>query len=97
MTAVSATAGFTEELIWRGYIITELEARGRGMWSAIVLAAISFALIHGIYFPVKLLVTFLLGIVAGYYYFRERKLIPLMLIHFIADLWSYGVTYLVFK
>jgi len=85
------TAGFGEELIWRGYVITQLEARGRGWWSAVLLAAISFALLHGLYLPDKLLVTFLLGIVAGFYFIRERNLIPLMVTHTFLDLWGNGL------
>mgnify|MGYP001828477228 CR=1 len=44
---ISVTAAFCEELIWRGYVITRLKARGHNRWSAIILAAVSFALIHG--------------------------------------------------
>jgi membrane protease YdiL (CAAX protease family) len=36
---VPVTAGFCEELIWRGYIITRLEARGQRRWSAILVSA----------------------------------------------------------
>jgi hypothetical protein len=85
------TAGFCEELIWRGYIITRLEARGRSRRLAVLLSAVSFALIHGLFFPVKLLVTFLIGIVTGLYYTRERNLVPLMVTHLIADVWSFGL------
>lgn len=82
-------AAFCEELIWRGYIITRLEARGKGRWSAILLAALSFALIHGIFLLDKLLVTFLIGVACGYYYVRERTLVPLMFSHWFVDLWSF--------
>ena len=40
---VPLSAGFCEELIWRGYVITRLEARGRKGWSAILLSASSCA------------------------------------------------------
>jgi len=84
---IPPTAGFCEELIWRGYVITRLEARGRGPWAAVLLAALSFALIHS---PVHWPFTLLLGIVAGYYYTRERNLVPLMISHAVANLWSFG-------
>lgn len=86
------TAGFCEELIWRGYIITRLEARGRRPWAAILLSAISFALIHGIFFPGKLLVTFLTGILAGLYFVRERNLVPLMIAHAVVDVWAFALS-----
>jgi len=88
VVTIPITAGFCEELIWRGYIITRLEARGRRRWPAIALAAVSFALIHGS--PLHWLFTFLIGIVAGYYYTRERNLVPLMISHAVVDLWSFG-------
>jgi membrane protease YdiL (CAAX protease family) len=81
-------------LIWRGYVITRLEARGYGLAKAIVLSAISFALIHGIWLPDKLLTTFLFGIVAGFYYARERRLAPLMIAHIVIDVWSFGLSVL---
>ena len=50
-----------------------------------------FALIHG-FLPGKLLVTFLLGVVGGFYYTRERNLVPLMLAHGVVDVWSFGLS-----
>lgn len=85
------TAAFTEELIWRGHIISGLELRGKRPWSAILISAVSFSLIHGIFLPDKLLVTFLLGILTGYYYVRERNLIPLIFTHWFVDVWGFGI------
>jgi membrane protease YdiL (CAAX protease family) len=87
--AIPLTAGFTEELIWRGYAITCLEARGRKRWPAILLSALSFALIHGT--PVHWIITFIVGVIAGAYYTRERNLVPLIVTHAVMDLWSFGV------
>jgi len=82
------SAGFTEELIWRGYVLTRLEARGYSARAVIGLSALSFAAIHGIYLPDKLLATFILGVIAAWYYQRERNLVPLIAIHTFVDLWS---------
>lgn len=87
--AIPITAGVTEELIWRGYAITRMEAQGRKRWPAILLSALSFALIHGT--PVHWAITFVVGIIAGYYYTRERKLVPLIATHVVMDLWSFGI------
>jgi len=84
---VPVTAGFCEELIWRGCVITQLEARGRGRWATILLAAVSFAFIHS---PIHWPFTFLLGILTGCYYSRERNLVPLRISHVVADVWSFG-------
>ncbi len=92
LVVVPLTAGLCEELLWRGYIITQLEARNHTIRRAIALAAISFALIHGIWLPDKLLTTFLFGIIAGLYYARERNLVPLMIAHIVMDVWSFGLS-----
>ena len=48
MLFVSCTAGICEEIIYRGFAIRVLQARGtRTVW-AVLLAGISFALIHGL-------------------------------------------------
>lgn len=86
------SAGFTEELYWRGFVITELETAGQSSRRAILFSALGFSLVHGVFMPDKLLVTFLLGLVAGIYYTRERKLLPLMCTHAFADIWSYGIS-----
>jgi len=85
------TAAFTEEIIWRGHIITGFELRGRNSWIALLISSTSFALIHGVFFPDKLLVTFLIGIVTGIYYIRERNLFPIMFTHWVMDVWSFGI------
>lgn len=90
--AVPIQAAFCEELIWRGHIIPELKTHGRSDLAAIVLSAISFSLIHGIFLIDKLLLTFILGLVTGFYYLRERNLIPLMFSHYIVDLWTFAYT-----
>jgi len=90
--AIPLQAAFCEELIWRGHIIPELKAKGRSDFAAILLSAISFALIHGIFLIDKLLLTFILGLVTGFYYLRERNLLPLMLSHYIVDLWTFALS-----
>jgi membrane protease YdiL (CAAX protease family) len=91
VTLVPLTAAFTEELIWRGYILTGLRQRGRSPWQAILISAISFSLIHGVFLPDKLLVTFVLGLLMGYYYLREKNLIPLIISHLVIDVWSFSI------
>jgi len=92
LLAVPLQAAFCEEIIWRGYLIDRLHAQGRTQAAAIVLSAISFSLIHGIFLVDKLVFTFVLGLLAGVYFVRERNLAPLMVSHFVADLWSFGLS-----
>jgi membrane protease YdiL (CAAX protease family) len=86
------SAGVTEELYWRGFVITQIESDGQTTKRAILFSALGFALVHGVFMPDKLISTFLVGLVAGIYYTRERKLLPLMLIHAFMDFWSYGLS-----
>jgi membrane protease YdiL (CAAX protease family) len=92
--AVPLQAAFCEELIWRGHVTPVLIGHGRTRVTAILLAATSFALLHGVFLPDKLLLTFVIGIVAGTYYVRERNLLPLMITHFVADVWTFGLSVL---
>lgn len=89
---VPITAAFCEELIWRGHLIPELIARRRAASTAIVLSAISFATIHGVFLIDKLVLTFVLGLGAGLYFVRERNLLPLMFSHLVADIWTFGLS-----
>jgi len=89
---VPITAAFCEELIWRGHLIPELESRNRSASTAIVLSAISFATIHSIFLVDKLVLTFILGLGMGLYFTKERNLLPLMFSHFVADLWTFGLS-----
>ena len=88
LVLVVVTASFCEELIWRGYIVSRLQARGKRPWAVILISAVAFALIHGD--PIHWLFTFLVGLVTAWYYRRERNLVPLFIAHAIADLWSFA-------
>jgi membrane protease YdiL (CAAX protease family) len=88
----SITAGFVEELIWRGYFIERLIATGRTEWKAIIYSSVSFAFIHGVVVWDKLIVTFVWGIIAGCYYIRERNLPVLMATHIIIDMIAFGLS-----
>lgn len=86
------TAGFVEELIWRGCFIGKLLARGNSKWRAILLSSISFAFIHGFFLIDKLIVPFIFGIIAGLYYFQERNLPVLVLSHVAVDVIAFALT-----
>jgi len=86
------TAGFVEELIWRGYFIEKLLAMGKTEWKAIIYSSVSFAFIHGIFIPDKVAVTFLFGLIAGAYYVRERNLPVLMVSHVVLDVIAFALS-----
>jgi len=87
------TAGFVEELIWRGYFMKKLLAMGKTESKAVILSSISFAFIHGFFVFDKLIVTFLFGIIAGTYYVRERNLPVLMASHVITDIVAFALPF----
>jgi len=86
------TAGFVEELIWRGYFIENLLRAGKAEWKAIIYSSTSFAFIHGFIIVDKLIVTFLFGVIAGAYYLRERNIPVLMATHMIVDVIAFSMT-----
>lgn len=86
------TAAFCEEIVWRGRVLTGELARGRSIRGAVIVGAVWFSLIHGVFLPDKLVVTFVWGLIAGLYYLRERNLVPLIAAHLVTDLWSFGLS-----
>jgi len=94
VAAQPLTAGFVEELIWRGYFIEKLLRIGNSERRSIIFSSISFAFIHGFWVVDKLAVTFLFGIIAGAYYIRERNLVVLMVSHVTLDIIAFALTIL---
>jgi len=86
------TAGFVEELIWRGYFVEKLLAMNKSEWKAVVYSSVSFAFIHGVILVDKLIVTFLFGIIAGLYYVKERNLPVLIVSHVILDVIAFSLS-----
>lgn len=87
------TAGFVEELIWRGHFIEKLLSTGKTEWKAILSSSVSFAFIHGFLIPDKLLVTFLFGVIAGKYYVKERNLPVLIASHIVLDVIAFWLPF----
>ncbi len=94
IAAQPLTAGFVEELIWRGYFVEKLLRIGNSEWRSIIFSSISFAFIHGFWVVDKLAVTFLIGIIAGAYYVRERNLVVLMVTHVTLDIVAFALAFL---
>jgi uncharacterized protein len=82
--AMAATAGFCEELVFRGYLTQQFSAWTGSRLLAVVLQAAVFGLAHGYYYSAMAVVMiegFLLGLLA---YWR-RSLRPGMLAHGLQD------------
>lgn len=91
VVAAPLAAGIVEELAFRGYLIEESIRSGFSEKKAVLYVAISFALIHGFFVIDRLLVTFVFGLIAGFYYVRERNLPVLIFSHVIVDIVTFSL------
>ena len=81
---LAATAGFCEQLIFRGYLIQQFRAWTGNLMFAILLQGVLFGLAHGYYGRVMVAITvqgWLLGLLA---YWR-KNLRPGMMAHVMQD------------
>lgn len=93
------STGFTEELVYRGYVLPRLAALSGSWWLAIGISALGFGAQHLAYgllsWPlavVTVISELLAGLVFGVLYrITHQRLLPLMLIHWQVDLISLGL------
>jgi len=85
--ALSATAGFCEEVAFRGYIVTRIQGIfPRGGWAlAVGISSFAFAAGHGYQGPGGLILLFLLGAMFCGLFLYTKSLWPAILAHFIQD------------
>jgi membrane protease YdiL (CAAX protease family) len=85
--ALSATAGFCEEVAFRGYIFTRI--RGiipKGGWVlAMAVSSFAFAAGHGYQGPGGLIILFFLGAMLCGLFIYTKSLWPAIFAHFIHD------------
>jgi membrane protease YdiL (CAAX protease family) len=89
---MSVTAGFCEELIYRGFGIRALQGRNVRTWLAVGLAALAFVLMHGINViaPVPFLTIYIAGVLFGALFLWRRSLLPGICLHALIDMLSIG-------
>ena len=83
------TAGFCEEIVYRGYAITKLIDVRLNKWLAIIPAGIAFVLTHGIIAVTaysQFFFYFAFAIVFGVIFVSSKRLLPNMIIHLLFDL-----------
>lgn len=86
----AATAGITEELIMRGYLLTRLQQLFRNSYMAVIISATLFALLHFSYFNLReIIFAFLIGIITAVHYQRYRNIHVLIIMHFLVDFLSF--------
>ncbi|HNY59135.1 MAG TPA: type II CAAX endopeptidase family protein [Bacteroidales bacterium] len=83
------TAGFCEEIVYRGYAITKLIDIRVNKWLAIIPAGIAFTLTHGIVAVTaysQFFFYFAFAVVFGVIFVSGKRLLPNMIIHILFDL-----------
>ena len=83
------TAGFCEEIVYRGYAITKLMDIRINKWLAILPAGIAFVLTHGIVAVTsygQFFFYFAFAVVFGVIFVLSKRLLPNMIIHLLFDL-----------
>lgn len=83
--ALAATAGFCEEMLYRGFVITRLLRVTDHTPSAVIMAVIVFSLGHGYQGLIGLWRASLLGAVLAVTFVLTGSLIPGMISHFLFD------------
>ena len=86
MLVGSCTAGICEELIYRGFAIRVLRGRGMRTWLAVLLAGISFSLVHGIAGVILLPVYLAFAIVFSAIFLWRGSLLPVIVLHALWDM-----------
>ncbi|MDJ0270807.1 MAG: CPBP family intramembrane metalloprotease [Aigarchaeota archaeon] len=82
-------APITEEVMWRGYALGRLPKVYNYHWRAIFITALSWALFHGPNIHL-IAITFAAGIIAGYVYLRNHRLIQVIMAHLFINIWNWS-------
>lgn len=85
-TLLSLSAGFCEELLFRGYLMRQFTSWTRRPWLGIVLQAALFGISHGYQGAVACAKIALFGLVFGWMAHWRRDLQPGMIAHSITDI-----------
>jgi uncharacterized protein len=78
---LSATAGFCEEVLFRGYLQKQFTRLLRCRWSALVVVSILFGLGHGYEGPQRMVLIAILGLAFGLMSLLRKSLRPAMMAH----------------
>ncbi len=83
------TAGITEELVFRGYIMPRLQLLFNKTYLSIIISSVIFGLIHfGYGTALNVIGPFIIGLVFALHYYKYRNIKILIICHF---LWDYVV------
>jgi hypothetical protein len=81
------STGFCEEIVYRGFAITQLNEIGLNKWIALIVAALLFIGIHGLNaYTNRFFFLFGGGIMFGLVFLLSKRLLPSILIHLVINL-----------
>jgi uncharacterized protein len=86
--AISLSAGFCEEVAFRGYFQKQFEAMTRNSAAAVILQAILFGISHGYQGLRAIIVIILLGFLFGVLALWRKSLRPGMILHAWSDIYA---------
>jgi len=86
LVSLCALPAICEEIYFRGFCLTSIEAR-LGRWPAIIVSALIFSAMHGNIWYAHLY--FLLGVLLGWVYCSTGSLFAAVLCHFINNAWTF--------
>jgi membrane protease YdiL (CAAX protease family) len=81
----SCTNGFTEELVFRGYLIPRFERLLGSTARSVICTSVLFALLHVYQGPAGTLFTLLFGVLTAVVFVRFRRIWPVVYAHAAAD------------
>jgi len=83
---LALTAGVTEELIFRGYLLTRLSQWFKNEVAAVIVSSLLFAALHYKYGSLReLIFTFFIGVIFCIYYTKYRNIKAIIVTHFLID------------
>lgn len=87
---MSFTSGFCEESVYRGFAIRALQGLNIRTWIAILIATLSFVLMHGVSVltPVPFVIIYVAGLFFSGLFIWRRNLTPGIILHTLFDLMS---------
>lgn len=98
MTIFPVTTSITEELVYRGYALPRIEKLTGRVWLAVLIPASAFALAHltppfigADAVLIRFLTLFFVGVVLALLYLRYRRLLPLIVGHYLVALIFLGI------
>lgn len=95
--AVSITAGFTEEIVFRGYLQRQFHALSRSVAVAVLAQALVFGLVHGYQGWKQVIVIAVLGALYGALAAWRRNLRVNIIAHSWSDIWSGWLSALIWR